>query len=278
MRAVNLIPDSAGRGGRAEALAFQPMRSSPCWRAALVLVTVYVLTNNTIAERKAKVGTLQEQAAQAKANAVSLNIRPNSSSSPRSASKQSVRSPRPASTGTRRCRTSRRSFPPNTSLQSLTATVAPGVRPGGGAGTGSPRAAQRRRRAGVRDYRLHEDPGRRRAADVTPAADQRCHAGDAGGLGARQKRSPAGSRSSALGSSASHRIPGLRTATRRASTSSCSSRPLPGRARHRTPPPRAPAGPRHARTTTTTSTGTTATTATPPAATTSSATSSGSSR
>jgi Tfp pilus assembly protein PilN len=71
MRAVNLIPSDARRAGRGATGKPQ----GPAYAVlgvlalALVLVTVYVLTSNTISERQAKVTSLQAQVAQAQAQA-----------------------------------------------------------------------------------------------------------------------------------------------------------------------------------------------------------------
>lgn len=75
MRAVNLIPTDSrrGRGGGTIAL---PQSPSYLIIGALVIVlafvTVYVLTANTIASRKAKVASVQAQAAQEQAAAARL--------------------------------------------------------------------------------------------------------------------------------------------------------------------------------------------------------------
>ncbi|HEY1507512.1 MAG TPA: hypothetical protein VGF93_00820 [Solirubrobacteraceae bacterium] len=76
MRAVNLIPADARRGGGGG-----PSLSTrlPTYLflgalvAAVALVTVYVLTNNTISKRQAQVTTLQAEAAQTQARSDSLS-------------------------------------------------------------------------------------------------------------------------------------------------------------------------------------------------------------
>jgi Tfp pilus assembly protein PilN len=76
MRAVNLIPADARRGGGGG-----PSLSSrlPTYLflgvlvAAVALVTVYVLTNNTISKRQAQVTTLQGEVAQTQARSDSLS-------------------------------------------------------------------------------------------------------------------------------------------------------------------------------------------------------------
>ncbi len=75
MRAVNLIPSDARRSGkRATGKPQGPAYAILGMLAlALVLVTVYVLTNNTISERQAKVTSLQAQVAQVQAQAGRLS-------------------------------------------------------------------------------------------------------------------------------------------------------------------------------------------------------------
>jgi Tfp pilus assembly protein PilN len=74
VRAVNLIPGEARRqgvnvGGRSGGLPYVILGALA---AAVLLVTVYVLTNNTISDRQAKVTGLQAQAAQAQTEAAQL--------------------------------------------------------------------------------------------------------------------------------------------------------------------------------------------------------------
>jgi Tfp pilus assembly protein PilN len=76
VRAVNLIPGDAPRGGRAGgALSLL----SPVYAllgllaVALAYVVVYVLSSNTIADRKAQLASLQQQVAQAQLQAASLS-------------------------------------------------------------------------------------------------------------------------------------------------------------------------------------------------------------
>ncbi len=113
-------------------------------------------------------------------------------------------------------------------------------RPAGlrGAASGSC-AARRHRRARVRAERLHEDPGRRRPADVAAAAHQRRHPCDA------QRLAEAGSDPAARAAAAGTERPRPAAATTpRPSTWSCSSRR--SRAPHR-PPAGAEPTPRHDR-------------------------------
>src|SRR5450755_2794237 len=76
MRAVNLIPNDAKRGGGRAGLAGR--MPSPGTLAiialgiAVLFVTIYVLTGNTITERKVKVTALQAEVAQAQQEAARL--------------------------------------------------------------------------------------------------------------------------------------------------------------------------------------------------------------
>jgi Tfp pilus assembly protein PilN len=136
MRAVNLMPDRAGRG-RAEAVRIPAYAIIAVLAAALVLVTVYVTTNNTIADRQAKVGSLQAQAAQANAQAVSLNkyIQFEKLAQTRAETVRQIAATRFDWHSS--LSDLSKVIPSNTSLQSLYATVAPGSGTGGGAGTGN---------------------------------------------------------------------------------------------------------------------------------------------
>lgn len=137
MRAVNLIPADSGRGGRREAFSVPAYAIIAVLGAALVLVTVYVLSSNTIVERQAKVTSLQAQAAQANTVAASLN---------KYTQFQQLAQARAETV--RQIAVTRfdwhaaladlsKVVPANTSLQSLTATVAPGAGSGGAAGGGT---------------------------------------------------------------------------------------------------------------------------------------------
>jgi Tfp pilus assembly protein PilN len=137
MRAVNLMPDSAGRGRRADAFQIPGYAVIAVLAAALVLVTVYVMTNNTIADRQAQVGSLQAQAAQANAQAASLSkyIKFEQLAQTRAETVRQIAATRfdwhSALSNLSKV------VPANTSLQSLYATVAPGSGSGGGPGTGN---------------------------------------------------------------------------------------------------------------------------------------------
>ncbi len=75
MRAVNLIPNDAKRGGGTGLPVKMPGPGALVIAAlavAVLFVTIYVLTGNTISERTAKVATLQAQANQAQQEAARL--------------------------------------------------------------------------------------------------------------------------------------------------------------------------------------------------------------
>jgi Tfp pilus assembly protein PilN len=75
MRAVNLIPNDAKRGGGAGLAGKMPGPGALVIAAlavAVLFVTIYVLTGNTISERTAKMATLQAQANQAQQEAARL--------------------------------------------------------------------------------------------------------------------------------------------------------------------------------------------------------------
>ena len=141
MRAVNLIPADArrrlGAPGRSGGLAYVLIG---LLGAAVLLVLVAVLTSNTIAERQARVGRLQREAAAARALATRL--------APYTEFEQLAEQ---RSATVREIAAARfdwhaalaqlaRVIPPDTSLQSLTGTVAPGAGSGGSGGAASLRA------------------------------------------------------------------------------------------------------------------------------------------
>jgi Tfp pilus assembly protein PilN len=147
VKAVNLIPREAGLGRRAAGGGIPQLR--PVYgvlallAAALALVTVYVLTGNTIAERQAKIQTLQGEVAQAQAQAASL-ARYSQFSTLVSQRVQTVREIAGARFDWHAALSDlSKVVPADTSLQSLTATVAPGqtVSGGGSAGTSGLRSA-----------------------------------------------------------------------------------------------------------------------------------------
>jgi Tfp pilus assembly protein PilN len=135
MRAVNLIPPEARRGGSGASSAAQiPMYAALGLLAvAFSFVTVYVLTTNTISDRKAKLTSLQSQTAQERALALRLGSYAQFSQLAQKRV-QTVRGI--ASTRFdwyRALSDLSRVVPANTSLQSLVATVVPGASAGGSA-------------------------------------------------------------------------------------------------------------------------------------------------
>ena len=139
MKAVNLIPSDGPRAARAPTSLWV----GPGYALlgllgiALLFVSVYVLTNNTISSRKAKLATVQQQAAQTAAQAASLAnyAKFDQLAQARITTVKQLASSRfdwqAALSDLSKV------VPADTSLQSLLGTVAPGVSvsgPGGSAG------------------------------------------------------------------------------------------------------------------------------------------------
>jgi Tfp pilus assembly protein PilN len=146
MRAVNLIPaDSRGRSSRGSSTGMQV----PVYvllgflAAALALVTVYVLTNNTIADRTAQLTNLKTQVAQEQAEAARLGefTKFSQLAQTRIETVRSIAAARFDWHGA--LSDLSKVVPANTTLQSLTGTVVPGASTsgGGGGGTGGLRGA-----------------------------------------------------------------------------------------------------------------------------------------
>jgi Tfp pilus assembly protein PilN len=139
MKAVNLIPADArkNRSGPSNAVRVPTYALLGLLAAALALVTVYVLTGNTIADRKAQLNTLQAQVAQAQAQAAKLG------DYGRFAQIAHTRLQTVAGIAATRfdwheaLSDLSQVVPSNTSLQTLSGTVAPGASTGGGGGGGS---------------------------------------------------------------------------------------------------------------------------------------------
>ncbi len=138
MKAVNLIPTDAPRGGAGSSRA----PHGPGYvvlgvlSVALAFVTVYVLASNTISERTAKVAQLQAAITQEQAQVTRLNQYA-----------QFARLAQTRAETVREIAATRfdwhgalsdlaKVVPANTSLQSLNASVAPGAGAGGGGGSG----------------------------------------------------------------------------------------------------------------------------------------------
>lgn len=133
MRAVNLIPDDTRRGwrgsnGRSGGSVYMLLGALA---VALVLVTVYVVTSNQIADQKAKVTALNAEAARAQGAAAQLGpyVAFEKLAQARAETVREIASSRfdwhAALTDLSRV------VPANTSLSSLVATVAPSTTVGG---------------------------------------------------------------------------------------------------------------------------------------------------
>jgi Tfp pilus assembly protein PilN len=135
VRAVNLIPSDARRGGRGSG-----SRSGGsvyvllgALAVALALVTVYVLTTNNISNQKAQVAQLQAEASQAQTAAARLQpyVQFAQLAQARSETIRAIASSRFDWHGA--LADLSRVVPANTSLQSLVGTVVPGAAVGGSA-------------------------------------------------------------------------------------------------------------------------------------------------
>jgi Tfp pilus assembly protein PilN len=139
VRAVNLIPADAKGGGRGRPSGIAPKGPAVVLvgllGVALVFVTIYVLTSNTINDRQAKLANLKNQVAAAQAQAARLS---------NYASFVKLAESRAATV--RQIASSRfdwhaaladlsKVVPANTSLQSLLGTVAPGATVSGAGGS-----------------------------------------------------------------------------------------------------------------------------------------------
>jgi Tfp pilus assembly protein PilN len=138
VRAVNLIPDDARRGwrnagGRSGGSVYVFLGTLAI---ALVLVTVYVLASNRVADQKGKIASLQAEATQAQGAAARLEpyVEFAKLAQARTVTVREIASSRfdwhAALAGLSRV------VPANTSLQSLTGTVVPGVTIGGSSAGG----------------------------------------------------------------------------------------------------------------------------------------------
>lgn len=137
MKAVNLIPSDGPRGTRAPtSLAIGPGYALlALLTVALAFVSIYVLSNNTVSSRKAKLAAVQQQAAQAEAQAARLTNYAKFAqlANARIATVKQLASSRfdwhAALSDLSKV------VPSDTSLQSLLGTVAPGVSVSGPGGT-----------------------------------------------------------------------------------------------------------------------------------------------
>ena len=112
MKAVNLIPSDNRRAGFNSGLRLGPAYAVLGVLAVAVgLMTLYVLTNNTISKRKSQIASVQTQIVQEHAQAAHLANYVRFAQLRRPAPRRSARSRRPVSTGTPPSPTSPRSFP-----------------------------------------------------------------------------------------------------------------------------------------------------------------------
>jgi Tfp pilus assembly protein PilN len=140
MKAVNLVPaDSRGRSGRGSSTGARvPVYVVLGFLvAAVALVTVYVLTNNTIGDRTAKLASLKAQVAQDQAEAARLGEFTKFSQLAQSRI-ETVRSIAAARFDWHAALSDlSKVVPANTTLESLSGTVVPGASVSGSAGGGS---------------------------------------------------------------------------------------------------------------------------------------------
>ena len=173
MRAVNLIPADAKRASRGSSgtKALPTYLLLGALAIAVGLVTLYVLASNDVSQRQAKVTTLQSEVAQVQARSSSLNQYAQFSQMTQSR----VSSVRQLASGRFDWHATLAQIsqvvPKNTSLATLNGTA---VDVGSNdRGHGHPDEHRRAHWYDDRPYRLHQEPARRRQADVTPAADRR---------------------------------------------------------------------------------------------------------
>jgi Tfp pilus assembly protein PilN len=131
VRAVNLIPADAKGSGRSIKLAPATWGLGGVLVAALVLVTLYVLAGNTVADRQAQIASLQSQvrAVQAEATQLGDYTQFASLAQTRLSTVRGIAATRFDWNGA--LENLARVIPANTSLQSLNATVVPGATAGG---------------------------------------------------------------------------------------------------------------------------------------------------
>jgi Tfp pilus assembly protein PilN len=139
VKAVNLIPRDGRRGIHGpRGLGFSPTYLVLALLGlALVFVTVYVLTANSVSDRKARLVSLQAQlsAQQAAANRLAAYVQFEKLAQTRAATVRQIASAR--FDWYRALSQLSRVVPANTSLQTLTGTVAPGASAAGPTGSGA---------------------------------------------------------------------------------------------------------------------------------------------
>ena len=136
MKAVNLIPVDARRGGSTDIRSLRGPGSAVVGLlgVVLVLVTLYVLASNSVADRQAKLTGLQQQLAQTQAEASKLNgyVQFTKLAAARVQTVKEIASGR--FNWQQALSDLSRVVPANTSLSSLSATVDPSAGTGAGAG------------------------------------------------------------------------------------------------------------------------------------------------
>jgi Tfp pilus assembly protein PilN len=137
VKAVNLIPGDARRSGRtvgARTAGGPGYAVLGVLAAAVLLVTIYVLTSNTISDRKAKIATLNAQAARERSEAARLANYANFAAlaQARAQTVREIASTRFDWHGA--LSDLSKVVPANTSLQSLFGSVAPGAQVTGASG------------------------------------------------------------------------------------------------------------------------------------------------
>lgn len=138
MKAVNLIPSDARRGGAAPQLPIGPAYLVlGLLVVALGFVTLYVLTNNTIASRKAQLAQVNAEITQAQARAQHLAnyVSFEQLAQTRAQTVRQIASARFDWYGA--LSDLSKVVPANTSLESLSGSVAPGANAGGSSSGGS---------------------------------------------------------------------------------------------------------------------------------------------
>lgn len=139
MRAVNLIPGDARRGGSTDIRSLRGPGSAVVGLLAvvLILVTLYVLASNNVSQRQGKLASLQQQLAQTQAEATKLNGYTQFAKLAQ-ARVQTVKQIASARFNWQRALSDlSRVVPANTSLSSVSATVDPGAGASGGSSSGS---------------------------------------------------------------------------------------------------------------------------------------------
>jgi Tfp pilus assembly protein PilN len=143
MRAVNLIPSDARRGGSGDIRSLRGPGSAVVGLlgVVLILVTLYVLASNSVSQRTAQLASLQQQVTQAQAEAAQLNGYTQFAK----LAQARVQTVKEIASGRFNWQQAlsdlSRVVPANTSLSSLAATVNPGAGTAGGSSSGSLRGA-----------------------------------------------------------------------------------------------------------------------------------------